>query len=320
MGFVMSNIKLLLGKTIDLYSIFMDNEYLHVYFKDRDSRFVDASLALTRAVGCHSSKEIIGKTDYDFFSKDFASETRKEELNIMETGVPLVNKIERLIWLSRDVSWMQVNKYPLCDKNGDIVGTWGTSSNVTALTDEKQRLEEANSELKDQGDYYRRQCVIDDMTELFNRRKFFEELDSEFKRIKQSNNNNGVFCISFLDIDNFKSINDKYGHQFGDFTLSKAAAIIRANARVSDIVFRYGGDEFLVIYKKTNKHIALEILERISAALRATSFVKDGVSAQISISGGIASSAEADNIDQLIHIADMRLYEAKQNGKDKIIV
>jgi len=316
----MKNRNDLFGQNIDFYKAIMESEYMHVYFKDRESRFLDVSFAQMRGMGCTSREEVIGKTDSDFFSHEFASETRQDELKVMETGIPMLNKIERLLWLSGEVSWMQVNKYPLYDDDSTIIGIWGVSFNVTAITDEKRRLEETNTELKDEGNFYKRQCVIDDMTELFNRRKFYEELTSEFDKINNPDVKGSEFCISFLDIDSFKAINDHFGHQFGDFIISETAAIIRANVRSEDTVFRFGGDEFLIIYKKTKKAEALAILDRISSSLRATSFTKNGLSASITISGGIASSSEAGDIDELIHLADMRLYLAKGDGKDKIVL
>lgn len=314
----MRNIKNVNGKNIDLYGTIMDSEYIHVYFKDRESRFIDVSLAQMRGLGCSTREELIGKTDHDFFPKYFADDARQDELKVMETGEPLLNKIERLLWLSGEVSWSQVNKYPLYDDDRNIIGTWGTSINVTGITDEKRRLEEANTILEDVGNFYRRQCVIDDMTELFNRRKFFEELNAEFDKIKTPEGRE--FCISFLDIDNFKHINDRFGHQFGDFVISETAAIIRANVRAEDIVFRFGGDEFLIIYKRTDKEGALAIMDRIRGALKTTSFTKGGVSTKITLSGGIASSSEAGNIDDLIHFADTRLYSAKSQGKDMVVL
>ncbi len=316
----MKKVRHFLWNKLDLYRTIMDSEFMHVYFKDRESRFIDASQAQVHGFNCTSVEEVIGKTDFDFFPEEFAEETRRDELKVMETGEPMLNKIERVEYISGETSWMQVNKYPLYDKEGNIVGTWGTSFNVTAITDEKRRLEEANIELKDVGNYYKRQCVIDDMTELFNRRKFFEELKNEFEEIRKPHNDVKEFCISFLDIDNFKSINDRFGHQFGDFIISETAAIIRASVRSGDIVFRFGGDEFLVIYKQTSKSGALAILERLCSTLRSTSFSKNGISVRITISGGIASSLEASDIDDLIHFADVRMYQAKQKGKDKIVI
>lgn len=303
---------------IDLYRTIMENEYTYVFFKDRQSRFIDISFGQVRGFNCKSREEVIGKTDLDFFAESHAEEARRDEIRIMETGMPILNKIERLTWLTGEVSWVQVNKYPLYDAFGNTVGTWGISYNVTALNDEKQKLEQVKTQLEDMGNFYRRQSVIDDMTDLFNKRKFFEDLNTEYQKVKSSRRKSDEFCISFLDIDNFKSINDRFGHQFGDFMISETAAIIRANVRSEDIVFRYGGDEFLILYKQTSKAEATEITERIRRAMSSTYFTRNGRSAAVTISGGVASSSEASDVDALTQMADTRLYEAKANGKDRI--
>lgn len=302
----------------DLFRTIMESEFTYVFFKDRQSRFIDVSLGQSRGFSCASREEVIGKTDYDFFSEEHAKEAMRDEQRVMETGEPILNKIERLHWLTGEVSWVQVNKYPLYDDQKNIVGTWGMSYNVTALNNEKRRLEEDKTKLEDIGNFYKKQCVIDDMTELFNRRKFFEDLDSEYEKIRGSRRRGDEFCISFLDIDNFKRVNDRYGHQFGDFLISETASIIRANVRADDIVFRYGGDEFLILYKQTGKGEALAISERIRTAIGTARFIRGGKTATITISGGVASSSEAGNVDALTHIADMRLYCAKSKGKDNI--
>lgn len=303
---------------IDLYSTIMENEYTYVFFKDRQSRFIDVSNAQVRGFNCQSRNDVIGKTDDDFFLDGHSEEARNDEIRIMETGIPILNKIERLKWLTGEISWVQVNKYPLYDSEGNIVGTWGISYNVTALNDEKQKLEQVKSQLEDIGNFYKKQCVIDDMTELYNRRKFYEDLNSEYEKIKNNRRKGDEFCISFLDIDDFKSVNDRYGHQFGDFVISETAAIIRANVRADDIVFRYGGDEFLILYKQTTKGEALEITDRIRRVVSSTYFTRNGRSANVTISGGVASSSEADDVDALTQMADTRLYEAKAKGKDNI--
>ncbi len=301
----------------DLFRTIMESEFTYVFFKDRQSRFIDVSLGQSR--GFNSSREeVIGKTDYDFFSKEFANEALRDEQKIMETGEPILNKIERLHWLTGEVSWVQVNKYPLYDNQRNIMGTWGMSYNVTALNDEKRKLEEDKTKLEDIGNFYKERCVIDDMTELFNRRKFFEDLNSEYEKIKRSRRKSDEFCISFLDIDNFKKVNDRYGHQFGDFLISQIAAMIRANVRSEDIVFRYGGDEFFILYKQTGKEDALKITERIRIVIGNARFTRGGKTATVTISGGVASSNEAGSVDALTHIADMRLYCAKSEGKDNI--
>ncbi len=303
---------------VDLYRAIMDNKYGYVYFKDRQSRFIDVSFGMVHVFKCNSRDEVIGRTDFDFFSKEHAKDALQDERKVMETGQPMLNKIERITWLDGEISWVQVNKYPLYDSEGNVVGTWGTSYNVTDLKTEKQMLEETKVQLEDMGNYYKRQCVIDDMTELFNRRKFFEDLNAEYEKIKNPRRRGDEFCITFLDIDNFKTINDRFGHQFGDFVISETACIIRANVRADDIVFRYGGDEFLILYKQTKKDEALAITDRIRQVMGSTYFTRSGKSAVVTISGGVASSSEACDVDSLTQIADTRLYAAKAKGKDNI--
>ncbi len=314
----MKSKKIINETEIDLFRTIMESEFTYAFFKDRQSRFVDVSLGQLRGFNCASRTEVVGKTDYDFFSEEFAGEAMRDEQSIMETGEPILNKIERLHWLTGEVSWVQVNKYPLYDSQKNIIGTWGMSYNVTELNNAKRQLEEDKTKLEDMGNYYKNQCVIDDMTELFNRRKFFEDLNSEYEKIRESRRKSDEFCISFLDIDNFKKVNDCYGHQFGDFLISETAAMIRANVRSNDIVFRYGGDEFFILYKQTVKAEAFAITERIRTVIGTARFTRGGKTTTVTISGGVASSSEAGSVDALTHIADMRLYCAKSKGKDNI--
>lgn len=303
---------------LDLLKIILEGEYNNVFFKDRQSRFINVSKGQMYGFNCKTREEVIGKTDFDFFTREHASEAFRDEQAIMETGKPLINKIEKLKWSTGETSWVQVNKYPLYDDQGNIIGTWGICTNVTNITNEKRKLEEVKSKLEDMGNFYKKQSVIDDMTELFNRRKFYEELHAAYEKIKKHRRKDVEFCIAFVDIDGFKSINDHLGHQFGDFLISETAAIIRASVRSEDIVFRYGGDEFLILYKQTGRDEALAVTERIRQVMGSTYFTKNGKSARVTISGGVASSKEADDVDMLTQIADMRLYEAKAKGKDNI--
>ncbi len=308
---------------LDLLHTMMKGKYLHVFFKDSESRFIYVSTEQMRGFNCTSPEQVLGKTDFDFFSEEHASEAMKDEQRIMETGEPLLNKIEKLIWASGETSWVQVFKYPLYDKSGNIVGTWGISQNVTNITNEKRQLEEVNMKLEDMGQYYKQQCITDDMTELYNRRKFYEELNLAYDNIRQSKceraRKTDEFCISFIDIDNFKCINDRFGHQFGDFLIQETASIIRANIRDDDIAFRYGGDEFLILYKETGKKEAQLITNRIRLSVGRKYFSRKGIGVSVTISGGVASSSEAEGEDDLIQLADVRLYAAKEAGKDKIV-
>jgi PAS domain S-box-containing protein len=110
-----------------------------VFFKDRDSRFTWVSKAILGLVGARSKSDVIGKTDFDFFSEGHAVEAREDELRIMETGEPILNKLEELTYANGQPRWVYATKMPLYDSNGQIIGTCGLTRDVTAL----KRAEEA---------------------------------------------------------------------------------------------------------------------------------------------------------------------------------
>ena len=126
-----------------------------------------------------------------------------------------------------------------------------------------------------------------------------------------------------MDIDDFKLINDKYGHQIGDEVLKKFTRIIENNLRPYDILGRYGGEEFIIILNNSDIEESKTILERILYNVRNKTFTINGNYLRLTFSGGISSSKEIEKdriiIDELVEIADERMYRAKNSGKDKII-
>ncbi|MFA4992892.1 MAG: GGDEF domain-containing protein, partial [Candidatus Omnitrophota bacterium] len=133
------------------------------------------------------------------------------------------------------------------------------------------------------------------------------------------------FSIILIDIDHFKAINDTYGHLVGNDALTAFAAVIKANLRSMDIVGRYGGEEFLIILPELGSNGALEVLERIRNKLseaRITSrHLKEGIDISLQFSAGVASFPyNANNANDLIKLADDVLYQAKQKGRDRVLV
>ncbi len=126
----------------------------------------------------------------------------------------------------------------------------------------------------------------------------------------------GNFSLILIDIDNFKYYNDTMGHKFGDEILSEFARVIVSNLRRSDILFRYGGDEFVVFCPETRRIGARIVAEKIRESIR-RHFIERGIN--ISVSGGIAVfPSDGNNFDELIEFADNLLYYSKTHGKDKI--
>jgi PAS domain S-box-containing protein len=132
-----------------LVNAFLENIPDIVYFKDRASRFIAVSKSKAARHGCAHPEELIGKADTDFFSDQYAQGTRDEEAVIMETGVPIVGKLQKITWHDGRIGWVRTSKLPLRDGAGQVIGTFGISQDVTAAKEMEEALEKANKETRD---------------------------------------------------------------------------------------------------------------------------------------------------------------------------
>jgi diguanylate cyclase (GGDEF)-like protein len=159
--------------------------------------------------------------------------------------------------------------------------------------------------------------VTDDLTSLYNSRYMNQVLRRETKRAQRSAR---PLSLLFIDLDGFKGINDTYGHLFGSRALVEAAAVIRGSARETDVVARFGGDEFSLILPDTGGEGAFAVGERIRERLAAHLFlVPDGLAVRLTASVGVATLPDAANsADELVQAADMAMYRVKARGKNGI--
>ena len=129
------------------------------------------------------------------------------------------------------------------------------------------------------------------------------------------------FCLLLLDIDHFKSLNDRYGHSGGDEILTQFVAIVRDNIRPGDLLFRIGGDEFCCLLPETNADQARRVAERVRGRFEAAPMSVAGVPVKMTASMGVASTETFGYIlDVLMHRADMAAYAAKREGRNKVVV
>lgn len=185
----------------------------------------------------------------------------------------------------------------------------------------EQRVEVRTLELRNSEQRLKEISIRDPLTNIYNRRYIFERLEIiivEFFR------ENKVFTISILDIDHFKKINDKYGHQAGDFILKEFTQIISDNLRPYDLLGRYGGEEFIIVTMNSNKEQTKSNIERIQNIIRNKTFVYDNSYIKFTFSCGISENIEHDienkSVEDIIGKADERLYEAKKTGRNKVII
>jgi len=159
----------------------------------------------------------------------------------------------------------------------------------------------------------------DSMTGLYNFRHFLETLRLEVERARRYDE--PLSCI-MVDIDNFKSVNDSFGHQIGDEVLKELARSISYSVRASDIPARYGGDEFIIILPKTDKELAMKLAARLMKLFsgKPIRVPHDNKGIKVTLSMGIAAFPEdTSDMDELMKMADDALYRAKNQGKNRIV-
>ncbi len=159
----------------------------------------------------------------------------------------------------------------------------------------------------------------DPLTNLYNRQYFIEKCESIF-RLSQRNQRH--FSMVMIDIDNFKKINDQFGHAVGDQTLIELTRELKNDMRDSDIIARYGGEEIVIALPETDEYATMTLLEKLTFQLKKAqpfeSIVEDiGL---VTFSAGISTlTPEIKNLDELINLADEAMYQAKNTGKNKIV-
>ena len=166
--------------------------------------------------------------------------------------------------------------------------------------------------------------LIDELTSVYNRRYLMDSLEREISRAKRTGNH---FSLVLLDVDHFKMYNDTHGHPAGDKLLKQTARVLQDTLRSTDIICRYGGDEFAVILPETPKTMhgslrkGVDFIDRLGAAMSKSPFGggERHTDGGATVSGGVAIYPEdADDAEGLLKIADKTLYEAKRAGRNRI--
>jgi diguanylate cyclase (GGDEF)-like protein len=193
------------------------------------------------------------------------------------------------------------------------------------LEDAQDRLSMANEELQSQLDeitdlekVVREMAIHDALTNLYNRHYLSERLPGEFNRAQHEHH-----CIAFLlmDIDHFKMVNDRFGHQNGDLALRQVSQIVLSRIRESDIACRYGGEEFMVIMANIEIPEVLERAEQLRQAIEALRITDQGQEICITASIGVAIyPLHGGSQDQILSCADAALYQAKHAGRNQVVL
>ncbi len=188
----------------------------------------------------------------------------------------------------------------------------------------QQRVETKTRELQNLADKLERESITDALTGLLNRRTFYPKLESELRRLQREPTQ--TLCLTLLDLDHFKALNDHYGHPAGDRVLENVSDLLQLHwKRSGDAVFRVGGEEFAILFYTRNLHTVSERLEAFRQALKTIPLPispppADGVPTQLtaSLGVGLVSALYSLSPDELYAMADRALYSGKDRGRDCI--
>lgn len=220
---------------------------------------------------------------------------------------------------SDETRTFMVNAAPIVDDRGRSQGALTSFGDVTPLEKKKAELAKMLDMLQSSADEIRRQnrelerlATEDPLTGCWNRRTFFAAFESAWAA--SDTPGLALSCV-MVDIDFFKSINDRFGHSTGDEVLREVAATLRKSARREDLVCRYGGEEFCILMRDTDLAAAIKNAERLRQAIAAIPFQQLSVTASLGVS---CRSLGAHNPQELLDQADKCLYVAKQSGRNRV--
>lgn len=258
--------------------------------------------AFVRSTG-YTFEEVKGRNQRFLQSGQTPSETYNEIWNALTTG-----KIWRGELSNRrkngEEYWEFTVIAPIQNASGQVTHYVAIKEDVTARKAAEAKLEEL--------------AVTDPLTNLLNRRGFFLQAEKIYARNQHTPYD---LAALMMDIDHFKDVNDRYGHQAGDFVLQEIAARIRDNLRPIDLLARYGGEEFVALLSRTSLDALFHITQRLNVAVREHPITYNGmnISATISI-GAAALTAESGSLDELLSQADQSVYQAKAAGRDCTVI
>lgn len=159
--------------------------------------------------------------------------------------------------------------------------------------------------------------VVDGLTGLYNRRHFEYNIEREFLRVRRYP---AELSLAMIDIDHFKQVNDTFGHQYGDYVLKEISEIVSQSFRKTDMIYRYGGEEIVVILTETSLEGAIIPLERLREKISEYEFRFNDQQTSLTISVGAASyNKDLKSQQELIESADKALYKAKQSGRNRLV-
>lgn len=290
------------------FNLIADQMHDGLYLLDLERRITYWNRAAERITG-YRAEEVIGKRCSDNILVHVDSQGRELCSRLCPAGATMVdgsNRQAELYLKHKDGHRVPVSVRvsPLRDEQGKIIGGIELFAQTNTRDDLQSRLRKLE-----------RLALLDDLTQLPNRRYLETELESQFNM----HDRKGVpFSILLVDIDHFKQVNDRYGHQVGDLVLKSLAKSMSGVTRSFDTIGRWGGEEFLGIFPNTEKEDLKVVAEKIHTVARYTQVPNNKL--RVSVTIGCAVVRSSEDKTSLIQRADEALYQGKETGRGKWII
>ncbi|UCF31724.1 MAG: sensor domain-containing diguanylate cyclase [bacterium] len=292
------------------YRELLDNLYDGVYFVDRDRKIVYWNRGAERLTG-YAADEAVGRSCWDNFLAHM--DDRGEKL--CQTGCPLTDTLEDGKTRETDVYLYHkqghrvpvlVRVSPIWNKKGDIIGAVEVFSDNSAKIQSATKIEELQ-EL----------ALLDELTKLGNRRYMEMGLKTKLEEMERYRSHVGVL---FMDLDHFKDINDKYGHDVGDRVLQTTAATLKGAVRPHDLLCRWGGEEFVAAVTTVDRRILTVIAQRFRSLIEQSSVMVADKTVRFTISIGATLAHSDESMADVVRRSDELMYQSKEAGRNRVTI
>ncbi len=278
---------------------------------DRDGKIMElyGTPEMDKRYGIHWV-DAVGRSIGEFLPPEQIEQRLAEIRRIFDTGEKMI--VENVMIFPSGNFWHETSLSPMKDSSCNILAVVGFIRDITERKEVEEQLMSVRESLQKQANH-------DKLTGLFNRHYMSGILDKEFSRALRYQTD--LSCL-LLDLDYFKDVNDTFGHAFGDMVLREFSDCLKQNARKTDISFRYGGEEFMLLLPNTGIDGARNVAEKIRAVCDKKRYVYGNQSTTVTVSIGIASVKQHQLLKSkdILALADKALYHAKAEGRNRVIV
>ncbi|MDD3525206.1 MAG: diguanylate cyclase [Candidatus Cloacimonadaceae bacterium] len=307
-------------KLESLYSTIFESTVAAIGITDLDGNYQNVNPAWCHYLG-YTLQEALTLSIDDVTPPEDRVSSAANYQSLIQGVLPSLRLSRRYLRKNGSVFWADLHVSPIISAEKEIVGIVGVFVDIDRQIIAEQNLQElnaqlslANIELQLAMQDLNRLARKDSLTHLYNRRVLMELMDKEISRASRSKQG---LAVAIADLDNFKNINDTYGHETGDVALIELAKVLRSQIRTTDYVGRWGGEEFLFIFPETTCDGALIVIERVRKTVQKLQVMNGDNEIRITVSIGLSYHKEDYDSSVMIDEADQAMYRAKKMGKNR---